>query len=343
MKNLDFAFILVILGSIIGAGFASGKEIAVFFSNIGVLSYLNIILLFVFFYLLLKLFMKFGNSLKTKNLFEVNKIIFKKSYKFFNILVLFGLFAIIVSMIAGINSIGEIVFNSINLPILSIFSIFFTFFMLNLGYKAISKLNKILVPIIIFFIVFICLICVLKTDYTTVIQNNFSLKAIFKYFCFMLFYIAFNVIYSSELIIENSHNFSKKQIKNNAFLISSILVLLVLIINFTLLHTNLNTFYSDMPILNMAYSINTYLGYSFSLILYISILTTLISTLYIFINCFSKNKFFVTAIILTSSFILSFFGFSYIVNVIYPIEGVIGVIFIIFCLKFYIKNRKELN
>lgn len=343
MKNLNFAFILVIIGSIIGAGFASGKEIAIFFSNAGIISYVNIILLFIFFYLILKLFMKLGNSIKTKNLFEVNKIIFKKSYKLFNILVLFGLYAIIVSMIAGINSIGEIVFNNINLPMLSIFSVFFTFFMLNLGYKAISKLNKILIPIIIFFIIFICLIFILKTDYSSVINNNFSFLSIFKYFCFMLFYLSFNVIYTSELIIENSHNFSKKQIKSNSFVISLILVILVFVLNYTLLHTNLNIFYSDMPILNIAYSINTYLGYTFSLILWISILTTLISTLYVLVNCFTKNKFLISAIILTTSFIFSFFGFSYIVNIIYPIEGIIGVIFICFCLNFYIKNKKELN
>lgn len=343
MKNLNFAFVLVILGSIIGAGFASGKEIAVFFSGIGILSYMNIILLFIFFYFLLQLFMKLGNFIKPKNLFEVNKFVFKRNYKLFNVLVLFGLFAIIVSMIAGINSIGEVVFNNIKFPVLSIFSVFFTFFMLNLGYKAISKLNKVLVPIIIFFIVLICLISIFKTDYLSAINNNFSIKDILKYFCFMLFYISFNVIYSSELIIENSHDFSKKQVKSNSFAISLMLVILVFIINYTLLHVNINTFYSDMPILNIAYSINTYLGYIFSLILWISILTTLISTLYIFINCFTKNKFLISAIILTLAFIFSSFGFSYIVNIIYPIEGIIGSFFIIFCLKFYIKNKKELN
>lgn len=343
MKNLNFAFILVILGSIIGAGFASGKEIVVFFSNAGIISYINIFLLFIFFYLLLKIFMKLGNFIKPKNLFEVNKVIFKKKSKLFNIIVLFGLFAIIVSMIAGINSIGKTVFNNIHFPILSIISIFFTFFMLNLGYEAISKLNKILIPIIMLFIVFICATFVLKTDYLSAIKIDFSIKSIFKYFCFMLFYISFNVIYSSELIIENSHNFSKKQIKDNSLIISFSLVVLVLIINYTLLHSNVNIFYSDMPILSMAYSISRYLGYAFSLILWMSILTTLISTLYIFINCFTKNKFLISAIILTSAFVFSFFGFSYLVNIIYPIEGIIGFIFITFSLKFYIKNKKELN
>ena len=246
-------------------------------------------------------------------------------------------------MIAATSSIGRMIFNNISFPVLSIVSVFFAFFILNLGYDAIIKLNKILVPIIILFVFVISIIFVFRTDFFVPFINSFSIKNLIKYLILALFYIAFNMVFSSGLIIQNGKDFTKKQAKYNSLIIAIGLMLIVFIMNYTLLHSSIDIYYSDMPILAMAYSISGLLGYSFSFVLWLSVLTTLISTLYIFINCFNKNQFLVSAITLTLAFILSFFGFNYIVNMFYPIQGVIGIVFIVFALIFYFKNRKLIN
>ena len=84
MRYINFGFIFLILGSIIGAGFASGKEIEVFFSSSGKLSYLIVVLSSIFLYFTLKNLIKLGKIAKTANIKEVNKLLFKKTSKFFD-------------------------------------------------------------------------------------------------------------------------------------------------------------------------------------------------------------------------------------------------------------------
>ena len=68
-----FLIVFVIFGTVVGSGFSSGKEIMIFFSRLGVLSYLYILLAgFGFFWLFL-----FFLNLWTKS--------FEKSGKFQNI------------------------------------------------------------------------------------------------------------------------------------------------------------------------------------------------------------------------------------------------------------------
>jgi uncharacterized membrane protein YkvI len=43
------------------------------------------------------------------------------------------------------------------------------------------------------------------------------------------------------------------------------------------------------------------------------------------------------------AFIVSRLGFSYIVEMFYPIEGMFGLIFILGVIGFYYKNRKEIR
>ena len=93
--------------------------------------------------------------------------------------------------------------------------------------------------------------------------------------------------------------------------------------------------------LTLAFNINNIIGYLFSFILWFSVLTSLISSLYMLINAFNKsNSFIYISLFLTLAYIFSFFGFSYFINFIYPLEGIIGLIFII---KVFIFNNKNKN
>ena len=144
MKNIDLSFIFLIIGSIIGAGFSSGKEISVFFSGAGKFSYFIIFLVIIFLYLVIKNLIMLGQKIKSNNIKQLNKILFKKTSKFFNTFILFGLFVFVTAMVAGLNSIGNLIFQNINFPVLTIISILFTLFIVNIGYDAIKKVNYIL-------------------------------------------------------------------------------------------------------------------------------------------------------------------------------------------------------
>lgn len=342
MKYIDWGFIFLIIGSVIGAGFSSGKEIVVFFSGAGSFSYVLVLLVIFFLYLVLTSLIKLGRYVKPNNIKDINRALFKKSYKFFDMFILVGLFVFITAMVAGLNSVGNLIFANINFPILSMVSVFFAFFIVLNGYEAIKQVNYFLMPIVLIFITFISIYSLFSSNnQSLIISSNFF--NYIKYLMLGICYISYNIVFSSGLILEKSKNFSKKKSKINSIIISFVLGFLIFIINVTLLNGNYNIFYSDLPMLNIAFNINNVVGYLFGFILWFSILTSLISSLYMLVNAFKINKYLSCAIFLTLSFILSFFGFSYIVNFLYPIQGIIGLIFIFKTLTYNYKIKKASN
>ncbi len=338
MRYINFGFIFLILGSIIGAGFASGKEIEVFFSSSGKLSYLIVVLSSIFLYFTLKNLIKLGKIAKTANIKEVNKLLFKKTSKFFDCFILIGLFIFLTAMIAGINSIGNIIFENINFPILTILSLFFAIFIVLNGFEAIKKVNLILMPIVVIFIIFVCVYGMIALNGQANNCANINFVSVIKFLMLGSFYVCYNIVFSSSLIFEKSKDFNKKQIKNNSFLVTFIFGALALLVNIAIIKLNISC---DMPMLILAFNINQTIGYLFSLVLWFSVLTSLISSLYMLVNAFKISKFLSSCLFLTFSFIFSFFGFSKIVNLIYPFEGVISLIFII--KVFVFNNNYERN
>ena len=87
----DFGRIMLIIGTVIGSGFASGKEIAVFFSRFGSLSYVFIGLAFFLFFGVFYWILSYGN----KGMSKLN------SSKFFLILSVVVSLVFTSSMFAG--------------------------------------------------------------------------------------------------------------------------------------------------------------------------------------------------------------------------------------------------
>lgn len=345
MKYLSFGFIFLILGSIIGAGFASGKEIEVFFSNAGIISFFVIFVSMIFLFFVLKNLITFSNNLKSFNISHINKLLFKKSSKFFDIFLIAGLFVFLVAMIAGLNSIGKVIFSNINFPVLTIISLFFVMFISILGIDAIKKVNLVLMPVVVLMIIVVSVFGIKSNPIQP--ENNFQISNIFsalKYLFLGLSYISYNIVFSCSLIFEKSKNFSKKQNIANSIALTLILVLLISFVNLAMLGFKINV---DLPLLAIAFSKNSVTGYIFAVCLWFSILTSLISNLYIILNSFKTNKLLMSSIVLTLSFALSFFGFSTLINFIYPLQGVVCFVFIqkvfIFNKKSNVKNAKKVS
>src|SRR5574344_728640 len=81
LKALQVVFIIV--GTIIGAGFISGKEIAIYFSNYGYLSLIYLIIFFFIFYYSIHLLLNKSFNCEYKNIYDINKQILNS--KIFNI------------------------------------------------------------------------------------------------------------------------------------------------------------------------------------------------------------------------------------------------------------------
>ena len=330
------SIVLVIIGALVGAGFASGQEIFSFFYLYGENGIYGIlimsILIGILIYRVLKIIYKneIYNYEDFLGLFIKNKKIKKIICMIINILLLISFFIMIAGFGAyfeqeiGVNKI----IGSIILDILCIF-VFFS------EVKGVLKASDFIVPCLIIFIIFIGIqnVAEIKSVEFFKTKNNWILSAII--------YNSYNFILLIPVLISLKKQITiEKNIKYIAILSTIIIAILSIIIFFLLARVDiLEIKNQEMPVV---YVISKYFAnykkiYAF--IILASIFTTAISVGIGFIQNISKNRTSYPQIVLfmcITSLIVSNFGFSKLVNFVYPIFGYVGIIQMIIIL-FWIK------
>ena len=311
-----FETIFVLIGTFVGAGFASGKEVFNFFT---IYSFNGIISIFIFSILLFYLIYKCLNiktKLKIKNYNEFI-LYLEKKYKFFNhkfFLLIINIFlaSSFYIMISALSSLFNYQFNIAKIVTVfwCVFICFFIFYKKNINF--IYIINSILMPILILFIVTLCAFNINLDNINFNEINNSSniLVSIFmgllyfSYNCLLLIPIIFDL-----KIPEKNNNFKI------SFIFSLIIFLITILINFLLLSFYDFIYNLELPILYIAnYSIKIF-SYLYFFIILSAIFTTMISSGYSFISNFNNNNFKIKLIIfLFFSFIFCLFSFSDLIN-----------------------------
>lgn len=339
---------MVIIGSIIGAGFASGQEINSFFYKFGIIGILGIIIsIFLISLIIYKVFLiiKKENINTYKNFLEIifeknnNKKLNKNKYfnisNFTNIIINIFLIISFFIMIAGFGAYFKQEYNiSAFLGSSILAGICLIVFMNDV--EGLIKINKYLIPILIFFIIIIGAKNINNLNLIEInnkkIINNF-LPAILN----GIIYASYNII----LLIPVLITLKNKIKKNNIFLISIfsgiILFILSLIIYSLLINVKININKIEMP---AVYAVGKYFPTykkAYEFIILTSILTTAISEGVGALEniCETKKSYKQLGVILCiTSVIFSKIGFSNLINLLYPIFGILGFSQIIMILKY---------
>ena len=314
---------LVIIGALIGAGFASGQEIFSFFYIYGKNGIYGIlimsILIGIFIYKSLKIIYQkqVYNYNDFLNLFIKNTKIRNVILWIVNVLLLVSFYIMVAGFGAyfeqeiGINRIiGSIVLN------LLCVIVFFS------NIKGVLKASNLIVPFLIFFIFFIGIknIVQIRTIDFYQMKNNWILS--------MLIYNSYNFILLMPVLISLKKQITKeKNIKKVSILVTIIILILSINIFFPLLNANIKEIENqEMPIV---YIISNYFNkykkiYAF--IVLASIFTTAISVGIGFLQNISKNSNSYPQFVLfmcITSLLMSNIGFSKLLNFIYPVFGYI--------------------
>lgn len=320
---------LVIIGALIGAGFASGQEIFSFFYIYGKNGIYGIlimsILIGIFIYKSLKIIYQkqVYNYNDFLNLFIKNTKIRNVILWIVNLLLLFSFYIMVAGFGAyfeqeiGINRIiGSIVLN------LLCVIVFFS------NIKGVLKASNLIVPFLIFFIFFIGIknIVQIRTIDFHQMKNNWILS--------MIIYNSYNFILLMPVLISLKKQITKeKNIKKVSILVTIIILILSISIFFLLLNANIKEIENqEMPIV---YIISNYFNkykkiYAF--IVLASIFTTAISVGIGFLQNISKNSNSYPQFVLfmcITSLLMSNIGFSKLLNFIYPVFGYIGILQIV--------------
>lgn len=338
MKVTKIVFLIV--GSIIGAGFATGAEMFEYFAKFGAISLFFIVPLFFCFFFFIKIFLEFGNKMQSSSFIDKTRIlcdrvnIFGIKFNYLNFL-LFSTFLILSSaMFAGLVSLFKTYFSIVPDNIIYLFVILFSLMLINTSFNILTKLSYIIVPIII-----ICLVVIsvfsfnIQTINLTLVSGNILPLPILT-----ILYAAQNCFLSSFVIISSGKNLSKNEQKKVCILVPIILCTLLLFgILCFLCNEKIANF--DMPFAILASTISPYFSALYGFVIFFSIITTYATTLTSLKEYFKGEKKYNTKIVMLVCIVfLSLLNFNNIISLLYPLIGIFGTIF---AYKIVTKFRKK--
>lgn len=326
-----FDIIFVLIGTFVGAGFASGKEIFNFFTIFNLYSFVSI---FVLSLLLFFLIFKCINIKKNNNLNSYSDFLLylEKKYKYFNSKFFLFIINIFLAssfyiMIIALAALFNYQFNIEKYIVIfiSIFICFNIFYNKNIDF--IYIINRILMPILILFMLLLCY-------FNINIDNIFSVSLTTNNYSILyaittgLIYFSYNSLLLIPIVFDLKINYNKSNISFKiSFIYSLIIFILIFFINLLLLCFYSSIYNIELPILYICNnSLKIFLYFYFFIVLS-AIFTTMISSGYTFVNNFKEKNYTLKLLFfLLFSFIFCFFSFSDLINFFYPIFGIIGFI-----------------
>jgi uncharacterized membrane protein YkvI len=348
LKN-QFKIAAVYIGTIVGAGLASGQEILQFFGLYGYNGFFGIIvcciLYIIFSHIIISLCFKF----KFKSYSEIIKYVFGgKIGNGVDYLTTFFIFTGNIIMISG----GGAMLNEYigidkfwGVMLMSIFAFTVTIF----STRGIVATNSIIVPFSTLAIILlgVLVLFTFKENGNTLGTLPVPKKSSFELMSSTLIYSSFNLLGVTGVLcpmICESNN--KRDFLRGCTLGSIILTILAILINFSILYYAPKSFHFEIPNLFVSRHYGYLLPFFLTIIIWLEMFSTEIGDLYSLSKALQHSKKIPYAhsllIILGASLPFTFIGFSNLIKLLYPAFGALSFIFILGCLYRYIKISSEL-
>ena len=323
MKNI-IKSVFVIIGTLIGAGFASGQEIYSFFSiyeengMIGII--ISCLITGFVIYKVLKISNKF-NINTYKELIE-RKNNFKYLKYIINIIISIFLLLSFYIMVSGFSAYFKQEFNIPNiLTTIIILLLCYITFMKNI--EGIAKLNSIIIPILIGIVLIIGIKADVLNTFNSMNINNIEISS--NWLIKSIEYASYNSILLIPILIS-----LKKYAENNEkkiSIISTFIFLVLSIIIYLLMFKFENLSNIEIPIVYIASTYGNVFKYIYGIVIVFAIYSTMISAGYGFLeNCTRNKKSYklVALFMCISAILISNFSFSNLVSLTYPVFGLLG-------------------
>ena len=308
---------MLIIGTVIGAGFASGREIVAYFGQTPPPVIGLIVGIFVF--LSTAILLAIGLKSKASEVTEVNAFVAgSKGGSVISIVILLNSVVSLSAMLAGTDSLFSFIAPSKHLFSLILGGL--SVLVVTLGLKGLKTANLILVPLLIGVILSVTLssrgeVCADKV-------NGYTLSASFVY-------TAMNMLLATGVLTTVS-DLSKKQIFGVSALTGAIVGALLYAIASALSSTASGS--TDMPLITLSKAVGKPM-YAIAVVCVASgIFTTMLTahqTLTDWLNGFLGSRLLSAVISLTACFMLSLIGFKSLVDNLYPLFGVAGALYLL--------------
>ena len=321
-----FSTTFLIFGMFVGAGFASGNEIVVFFSRFGSMSYIYVAIAVALLFFVLFFFLQNGKKFVEK--LEGSKIL--------NFLMFCSALVFASSMFAGTINLSSYFPMPVQICFL-VALLAFSFYITNRGLVGIEKFNLVFMPIlsILFFIV----LC-----FSLDVQSGAAISNKIVGVFYAPLYVALNISMGILVLSKQGERLTKKQAIFSSLLSCALLLIFLLLGNFILLN-NANVFVSEMPFLDISRDIFLIFSFEFFVIFCgcFSTLIVLCFTIKNLLKKYVKNNLFCVFLSVFLPYIFASVGFSRIISFLYPIVSVFGIFIVLFSIFFFKQTDKIIH
>lgn len=331
---------MVIIGTLIGAGFASGREIYLFFFKFGKIGLAGIVLSSVITGLIIYFTLKIANKKEIENydeFVEEIKIKNKKTnYIVKGIVTIFLLVSFFI-MVAGFSAYMKQAYNISNYISSSFFAIII-YIVLRKNIQGMLKINNILVPIILILII---LLGIKNLEFILQKPEIIAQDSSIYWIIYSVLYSSYNSIILIPVVISlRKYICKKEEIKYISIISIMLIIVLSLCIFGLLLKGECYTRELEMPLLKITAEYGYVIQKLYGIVIIISIFTSAISVGYSFLENISNEKKYNRNLIIIclSSIFISNIGFSTLVQILYPAFGVFGILQLFFIYKMSLKN-----
>lgn len=323
----------VFISGLIGAGFATGSEIYFYFSRFGVWGVLGIFLAVAIFaytqYAVL-------NQAHIKKAFTLDEYLEKTLKKPLSGLVgIFSYIFMIFILSAMMSGFGEMMYEMYGVKKLfgAILMHVCTILIVKIGYRGFVSTQSVLSVAIIMIITGVCVFILAFEDNHIAVFNP-QLSWAGSAVC----YVGYNMLTAVAVLCILSRDTDKKSNLFSAVITFVILLILMLIMWYIISEFDGVINLGAMPILRICMHSSNTLAMIYSLAVFFSMLTTAVSSAYaLSVKCSGGFR---EYMVYALSFFLSGFDFSFIVDRLYRVGGVLSFILIIVIIKKEIKLKR---
>ena len=307
----------LILGAIVGVGFASGKEICVFFFDFGGASIIGLLafgLLYIYLFIVIQ---HISHKLSINGYDRFNAIIFGKFCKLTNVVMLINFLITSGGMLAGADYLFETFFG-IGFRIPAIVLSLLTFVLLLGGIKKIKVMSNLIVPLM--------LVVIIVNSIRNITPQNVNLNITVQNGVMAIYY---GLLFGVNNFVAAMPMLFETKLKTKGKLVVILTICLVILLNILVFASN--NFSTEMPMFELSSNVSPWFYYIYFATLIMALFSALVICSYNANVIISKNKksVFTILLVVLSNIIVSNLGYNFIVKYLYVVSGIISGLYVI--------------
>jgi uncharacterized membrane protein YkvI len=328
------------IGTVVGAGFATGREIVEFFTKYGSAGFAGILISGFLFIAIGTKLMLMARRINASSFDDMNHYLFgSAASRVVNVLMLIMLFGVTGVMLSGT---GALFREQLHLPFQAgvVLTLIVTYVVMKKGIDGILWTNSLIVPIMILFsLVLTFSMFDFSGGRQLLVGEDFTRD--WKWLVSPFAYAAFNLTLAQAVLVPLSREAADESVIKWGGFLGGLGLTCILLNSQYVLYSVPRVLSYEIPIAEIVGGLGLFVHYFFVLVIYGEIFSTLIGNLFGLAGSLGKNMRLSNNVILLSlmlgSYLLSQVGYAELLHYLYPVFGMIALIFLI------VISAKKLN